>query len=111
MNIALRQRRLPLRRDTEGVIRLKGTRVTLDTLIAAYLAGCTADEIAERYPTADLAAIYATIAWYLDNRTTVDTYLRQRAERAAEIRRENEARWSPVGLRARLLRRRRRRSA
>ena len=35
--------------DADGVIRVGGTRVTLDTLIAAFDAGATAEEIAQQY--------------------------------------------------------------
>ena len=41
---------VPIERNTDGVLRVGGTRVTLDTLVTAFLAGATAEEIALRYP-------------------------------------------------------------
>ncbi len=98
---------MPLRIDADGVVRVGRTRVTLDTVIAAFREGCTAEEIAEQYPSADLADVYATIAYYLRDRAAVEAYLTEREAFAKDVRRQNEARWSPFGLRERLLARRR----
>ncbi len=98
---------MPLRIDADGVVRVGRTRVTLDTVIAAFREGCTAEEIAEQYPSADLADIYATIAYYLRDRAAVDAYVAEREKIAKDVRRQNESRWSPSGLRERLLARRR----
>ena len=55
---------LPLTTDDDGVIRVGGTRVTLDTLIAAFTEGATAEEIAQQYPSVRLADIYSVIGYY-----------------------------------------------
>ena len=98
---------MPLRIDADGVVRVGRTRVTLDTVIAAFREGFTAEEIAEQYPSAELADVYATIAYYLRDREAVDAYLAEGEALAKAVRRQNEARWSPSGLRERLLARRR----
>ncbi len=36
---------VPLTSDADGVIRIGATRVTLDTVVAAFLDGATAEEI------------------------------------------------------------------
>jgi hypothetical protein len=36
MSLVLESQPLPLQADTEGIIRVAGTRVTLDTVIAAF---------------------------------------------------------------------------
>lgn len=90
----------------EGVVRVGETRVTLDTVVAAFLEGATAEEIAEQYPSLPLADIYAVIAYYLNHQAEVDAYLQERQRRAAEIRQEAERRFNPVGIRERLLARR-----
>jgi uncharacterized protein (DUF433 family) len=95
-----------LSRDADGVIRVGGTRVTLDTVIAAYRDGATAEEIERQYPSLDLADVYAVIGDYLHRRTEVDTYLSERAAQAALVRRDNELRFEPSGVRERLLARR-----
>ena len=47
---------IPLEADGEGVVRVGGTRVTLDTVVAAFNEGATAEEIVYQYPSLDLAA-------------------------------------------------------
>lgn len=81
---------IPVTVDEGGVAGVGDTRVTLDTLVAAYLQGATPDEIASRYPTLDRADIYAVIAYYLRHRQEVEEYLRQRENEAAKVRVENE---------------------
>jgi uncharacterized protein (DUF433 family) len=56
-------------------IRLKGHRVGIDTVLSYYLEGYTPEEIAANLPTINLEKIYATITYYLHNRTQIDTYL------------------------------------
>jgi uncharacterized protein (DUF433 family) len=97
---------LPLQTDRDGVIRIGGTRVTLDTLVAAFLEGAAAEEIVQQYPSLNLADVYAVIGYYLRRRTEVDSYLRQRSEQAKQVQEENERRFDPTGIRARLLARR-----
>jgi uncharacterized protein (DUF433 family) len=97
---------IPLSTDNDGVIRVGNTRVTLDTIVAAFKEGATAEEIAYQYPTVSLADIYSVIGYYLRQKTEVDAYLKRREKFAAEVRRENEARFDATGIRERLLARR-----
>jgi uncharacterized protein (DUF433 family) len=97
---------VPLEIDRDGVVRVRGSRVTLDTIVAAFLQGATAEEILQKYPTLGLADIYAVIAYYLQRRDDVDAYLRQRREFAQRVRQENQARSDPREFRERLLARR-----
>jgi uncharacterized protein (DUF433 family) len=93
--------------DSGGTIRVGGTRVSLDTVVAAFLEGADAEEIVAQYPSLDLADTYAAISYYLRHRSEVDSYLRERAEQAQAVRAEVERRLPPDGIRARLLARRR----
>ncbi|MBI5667596.1 MAG: DUF433 domain-containing protein [Chloroflexi bacterium] len=97
---------LPLEMDAHGAIRVGKTRVTLDTVIEAFNDGATAEEIVQQYPTLLLADVYSVIGYYLRRREEVEAYLRQREQKAEQVRHENEARFSPVGIRERLLARR-----
>ncbi len=106
MTISITTQPIPLTLDTEGVIHVAKTRVTLDTVIAAFLEGATAEEIVQQYPSLELADVYAVIGYYLRQRTELDEYLRQRQQLAEEVRRETEGRLDPIGVRARLLARR-----
>lgn len=86
---------LPLKLDDLGVIRISGTRVTLDTLIDFYHQGETPEDLHEGFPTIPLADIYAVIAYYLAHQEDIDAYLRRRSAEAEHIRREWEGRSSP----------------
>jgi uncharacterized protein (DUF433 family) len=86
---------LPLSPDSEGVIRVSGTRVTLRTLLTAYKRGDTPEEIHEGFPTVSLADIYAVIAYYLANQADLDAYLREIDAASERIRQEWEARYTP----------------
>jgi uncharacterized protein (DUF433 family) len=97
---------VPLRVDAHGNIRVGQTRVTLDTVVATFAAGATAEEIALRYPSLDLGDIYAVIAYYLHHRADVDSYIDQRRRQAKQVRHEQEVRYDPTGVRERLLARR-----
>lgn len=52
----------PFRWDESGGIRIGQSRVTLDSLFAAYHSGFTPEEIAFQYPVLDLEEIYSAIA-------------------------------------------------
>jgi len=97
---------IPLRKDKDGVMRVGKTRVTLDTIVAAFTEGATAEEIAYQYPSVPLADIYSIIGYYLHQKKEVDSYLKRRAKFAQEVRKLNEARYNTSGIRERLLARR-----
>jgi uncharacterized protein (DUF433 family) len=63
---------VPFREDSEGVIRVGGTRVTLDTILTAYMKGSTPEQIAQDYSSLATADIYAAIAYYLRHREEVE---------------------------------------
>ena len=92
-----------LKTNAQGVVLISKTRVTLDTVVAAYLEEIDAAEIQSQYPTLSLSDVYSVIGYYLDNRSVVDSYLSDRQQLAAQVRAEAERRFSPVGVRDRLL--------
>ena len=106
MTIAASPEPVPLATDADGVVRVGGSRVTLDTLVAAFLTGDSPEEIHEQYPTVDLADIYAVLAYYLRHTGEVDAYRDGREQASAAVRAADEARSGAGGLRARLLARR-----
>jgi uncharacterized protein (DUF433 family) len=97
---------VPIETDADGVTRVSKTRVTLDTVIAAFKEGATAEEIAQQYPSVPLADIYSVIGYYLRRRTEVEAYLARRQQLAEQVRAENESRFNPIGIRERLMARR-----
>jgi uncharacterized protein (DUF433 family) len=74
---------VPLDADSQGVLRVGGTNVTLDMVVEVYRAGNTAEEIVRHYPSLQLADVYAVLTYYLRHHTEVDTYIRRRQEKAA----------------------------
>jgi uncharacterized protein (DUF433 family) len=98
---------VPLHKDEKGVIRVGGTRVTLDTVIASFVEGATAEEIGQQYPSLHLADIYYVIGYYLRHPEEIEAYLQQRKVQSNIVREENESRFDPQGVRDRLLARRR----
>jgi len=55
-------------------IRIKGTRVGIETVLDDYL-GASPEEIAARYHTLTLEQVYATITYYLHKQEEIDKYL------------------------------------
>jgi uncharacterized protein (DUF433 family) len=79
-------------------IRIKGHRIGLETLLWDHLSlGLSAEEIAIRYPTLPLDAIYASLAFYWANRERMDAYLKA-CDEEFENRRSEQARQPPPGL-------------
>lgn len=106
MSLTLVNEPIPLVTDTDGVVRVSKTRVTLDTIVTAFIEGATAEEIVEQYPSLQLSDVYSIIGYYLRYKAEVDAYLGERQHFAAEVRQEAEKRFNPVGIRDRLLARR-----
>lgn len=93
----------PLYETEQGAVRVRGTRVSLDTVIYAYNSGATPEEIVLSYTTLSVRDVYAIITYYLDHRDTVDAYIARREEEAAALRQQIEAnRPSNAEFRARL---------
>ncbi len=105
---ALTTEEIPLVSGADGVLRVRGTRVTLETVVAAFTDGATAEEIAQQYPSVSLADVYQVIGYYLRHSTELESYLAQRRQQMSETKRMNESRWPPDGIRDRLLARRQR---
>ena len=93
----------PLKADRDGIMRVGGTRVTLDTVVNAFHEGNTAEEIVSRYPALKLADVYAVVSYYLNNREAVTRYLRQQEEEATELWDEIESKPDYRIFRERLL--------
>ena len=98
---------VPLVQDENGVMRVRGTRITLDTVFAAFREGATAEEIAQQYPSIALADVYQVIAYCLRHPSEIEAYLSERSATATMTREHNQSTWPPDGIRDRLLARRR----
>lgn len=98
---------MPLATDEHGVIRVGGTRVTLDTVVEAFGEGLSAEAIVDQYPTLKLADVYSVIGYLLNHREAVAEYMQRQAHETADVRRLVEGLFPPEGIRARLLARQR----
>lgn len=95
---------IPIQTDEHGDIRVGGSRVLLDLVIARHKQGSNPEQIQESFPTLKLADIYAVITYYLNNEAEVETYLQRRREKGEALRRKIEAKQpQSAELRARLL--------
>ena len=103
MTLAIESEVPTLRTDAHGVIRVGKTRVTLDTVIAAYHRGGSPSDIARQYPTLDESEIYFTIGYYLRHRAELDQYLSDRRIEAEELRKKIEIEFPPKFTREELL--------
>ena len=98
MTLAVEAETLPLTADSNGVLRVGGTRVTLDSVVSAFNAGSTPEEIVRRYDSLRLEDAYLVLGYYLRHRAEVDAYLVAREQRGEAMRAEAEAQlpWSDV---------------
>ena len=103
---ALSSEPFPFEMSSDGIVRVRGTRVTLDTVWDAFHDGATAEEIVQQYPSLSLADAYQTIGYCLRHPAILEEYLARRGAAAEGIRKSNESRWRPEGIRARLLEKR-----
>lgn len=68
---------IPLVVTEEGTIRIKGSRVSLDSIIHHFKLGATAEHIVQSFPSLSLGDVYSSIAYYLTHRQQIETYLEQ----------------------------------
>jgi len=102
---------VPLTRDADGVLRVKGSRVTLASIVHQFQSGATAEQIQEDFPSVALGDIYAVIAWFLQYAAAVGASLAGQKRDAERVRREVELGLDTGSLREQLRRRRARAAA
>ena len=108
MMLKIEKQPVPLTANEYGVLRITGTRVSLDSVIAAFDLGATPEQIIHKFPTLKLADVYAVITYYLRHQDEVQSYLAEQRQTAEALRKVLEAEFPPPkNLRARLLKRRR----
>jgi len=97
---------IPLQTDEQGTIRVRGTRVTFESMIQYYLQGQSPEDVQDAFSSVPLNEVYAIIAYYLANREALDGYLNQQAAKADRQREAFEATYPPKMTRVELLKRR-----
>jgi uncharacterized protein (DUF433 family) len=70
----------------DGGYMVAGTRVSLDSIVYAFLSGQSAEAIAQAFPVLSLEQVYGAITYYLAHRDDVDRYLESRRQDFAAAR-------------------------
>jgi uncharacterized protein (DUF433 family) len=74
---------------------VRGTRVSLDSVVYAFLRGESPEGIADSFPALSLEQVYGAIAFYLAQREEIDAYL-EAGEAEFERLREEARRAHPL---------------
>ncbi len=90
--------------DSHGVFRVGGTRVMLDSVVAAFQQGHSPETIRQQFPGLSLEMVYGSIAYYLAHAAEVDAYLKRQDAEWDKMRALSEAKPSVVVERLRALR-------
>jgi uncharacterized protein (DUF433 family) len=59
----------------DDAYRVNGTRVSLDSIVFAFISGQSAESIAQAFPVLTLEQVYGAITFYLGHREEIDRYL------------------------------------
>ena len=76
----------------DGGYWIAGSRVSLDSVVYAFLEGLSPESIVDSFEALTLEQVYGAIAYYLGHRAAIDAYLKQaEAEFDEYCRRAREA--------------------
>lgn len=74
---------------------IAGTRVSLDSVVYAFLRGESAEGIADSWPVLSLEQVFGALTFYLANRDSVDEYLSE-GKREFQLLREQSRQANPA---------------
>jgi uncharacterized protein (DUF433 family) len=77
---------VPLVQLENGAVRVRNSRVTLETIVHRMQMGDTVEGIHDGFPTVSVTQIKEILDWYFDNKTDADEYLQQVEELAKRLR-------------------------
>ena len=77
----------------EGVYWVGDTRVSLESIVYAFLDGQTAESIQQSFPLLTLEQVYGAITYYLAHRATMDAYLQAQDVDYAAFRQQLRVRY------------------
>lgn len=78
----------------EGRYWVEDSRVSLDSIVYAFLEGHTAESIQQSFPVLTLEQVYGAITYYLANRDSIEAYLQEQQD-TFEALKENLHRTHP----------------
>jgi uncharacterized protein (DUF433 family) len=82
---------VPLVQWENGTIRVRGSRVTLDTIVHKMEMGDSVERIHRGFPTVSVKQIKEILAWYFANKVEADEYLREQEATGDYIRKTIES--------------------
>jgi uncharacterized protein (DUF433 family) len=68
-----------------GRLRIEGTRITVNQIVACYKHGYSPEEIADQYPNLSLAQVYTALGYYHANKEAVEQDLDAEREEAEQL--------------------------
>jgi uncharacterized protein (DUF433 family) len=74
--------------QTDGAYRIAGTRVSLDSVVYAWLNGLSPESIVDTYPTLTLEQVHGALAYYLAHQEDIDQYLSQGEAEFEQLRQQ-----------------------
>ncbi len=80
----------------DGTYKISGTRVSLDSVVYAYLRGASPESIQRSFPSLTLEQVHGSLAFYLSRKLEVDEYLaagEAEFENLNRVSRERHADW------------------
>ena len=84
----------------EGGYYLRGTRVSLDSIVHGFREGQSPETILEDFDTLTLEQVYGAITFYLSAQPEIDVYMVRQAKRWRELKQNTPP--LPLELRERL---------
>ena len=78
----------------EDLYWVEDSRVSLDSIVYAFLEGHTAESIQQSFPVLTLEQVYGAITYYLANRDSIEAYLQEQQD-TFEALKENLHRTHP----------------
>jgi len=70
----------------DGGFWVRGTRVSLDSIVYAFRRGASPETIKLRFPVLTLEQVYGAITFYLARQTEIDEYLKHSEEQYDEAK-------------------------
>jgi uncharacterized protein (DUF433 family) len=80
--------------ERDGGYWITGARVSLDSVVYAFLRGASSETIAQSFPVLKLEEVFGAITYYLSRQAAVDSYLRQHDRDFESLRAHKRA--SPI---------------
>ena len=82
----------PYIEQRDGGYWIKGTRISLDSIVHAFNCGAAPESIKRSFPLLSLEEIYGAITFYLSNEEEIDSYLAQSETELDSASRERNSR-------------------